>query len=201
MLREFAHFHPNVGRILEWVPRDSLPRLVRDTDARTQQSYKRHALAVVCTGSSSQVVSRKDHPYWRCCPSSRPYLYHQLKSLSVDRVHHAKRSQMLPFGGQGSNQAIEDAGALGYLFHHLDNPDQIPKRLELFETVRRKQASRVQILSKVRVGKEGDVKQELLKYADPPGSGESGLLWRGRTISRANVHHSSARIFCRAQRA
>lgn len=114
------------------------------------------------------------------------------------RVDYANMPQMLPFGGQGSNQAIEDAGALGYLFHDLESPDQIPKRLELFETVRRKRASRVQILSKVRVGKEGDVKQELLQYADPPGAGQSGLLLRRRTISKADVHDSSTRIFCRA---
>ncbi len=78
---------------------------------------------------------------------------------------------MLPFGGQGSNQAIEDAGALGYMLDGLENTNDIQKRLELFETVRRKRASRVQILSRVRVGKEKDVMQELLEYADPPGSG------------------------------
>ena len=79
---------------------------------------------------------------------------------------------MLLFGGQGSNQAIEDAGALGYLLKGMEHQDGIPKWLELFETVGRKRASRVQILSKVRVGKEQDVKQERLNYADPPGSGK-----------------------------
>ena len=77
---------------------------------------------------------------------------------------------MLPFGGQGSNQAIEDAGALGYMLDGLENTNDIQKRLEIFEIVRRKRASRVQILSRVRVGKEKDVMQELLEYADPPGS-------------------------------
>lgn len=82
---------------------------------------------------------------------------------------------MLPFGGQGSNQAIEDAGALGYLFNDIETEESVTKRMELFETVRRKRASRVQILSKVRVGKEMDVNEELLQYADPPGSGEPSL--------------------------
>ncbi len=77
---------------------------------------------------------------------------------------------MLPFGGQGSNQAIEDAGALGYLLNGIESANDIPKRVELFQIVRRKRASRVQILSKVRVNKELEVQQELLKYADPPGS-------------------------------
>ena len=90
--------------------------------------------------------------------------------------------QMLPFGGQGSNQAIEDAGALGYMLDGLENTNDIQKRLELFETVRRKRASRVQILSRVRVGKEKDVMQELLEYADPPGSGAFFLARFDSTI-------------------
>ena len=82
---------------------------------------------------------------------------------------------MLPFGGQGSNQAIEDAGALGYLLENIGTEESMTKRMDLFETVRRKRASRVQILSKVRVGKEMDVNEELLQYADPPGSGKPSL--------------------------
>ncbi|MCJ1403882.1 hypothetical protein MMC11_007105 [Xylographa trunciseda] len=78
---------------------------------------------------------------------------------------------MLPFGGQGSNQAMEDAGALGYLFQGVADPKDIPKRLSLFEQVRKNRASRVQVLSKVRVGREKEVEEELRLYADPPGSG------------------------------
>ena len=80
---------------------------------------------------------------------------------------------MLPFGGQGSNQAIEDAGALGCLFEGVDSADAIAERLQMFEQVRRKRAARVQILSKVRSGKEPDVREQLEQYADPPGSGLS----------------------------
>jgi salicylate hydroxylase len=78
---------------------------------------------------------------------------------------------MLPFGGQGSNQAIEDGGALGYILRGVDNHADISDRLALFEQVRRNRASRVQILSKARVGQEKSVQEELQKYADPPGSG------------------------------
>ena len=80
---------------------------------------------------------------------------------------------MLPFGGQGSNQALEDAGALGYLLNDVNEEREVGKRIQMFETVRRKRASRVQILSRVRVGKEQDVREELLPYADPSGSGKS----------------------------
>lgn len=84
---------------------------------------------------------------------------------------------MLPFGGQGSNQAIEDAGALGYLFNGLEAREAVIRSIDLFDIVRRKRASRVQILFKVRVGKEKDVREELSQYADPPGSGESFLAY------------------------
>ena len=73
---------------------------------------------------------------------------------------------MLPFGGQGSNQAIEDGGALGFLFGGVDNVVDIPSRLLLFDKVRRKRASRVQVLSKVRIGKEKEVQQESQLYAE-----------------------------------
>ena len=73
--------------------------------------------------------------------------------------------KMLPFGGQGSNQAIEDGGALGCLLKDVDDLSVIPQRLELFEKVRKDRASRIQILSKVRVGKEKDIEQELRQHA------------------------------------
>ena len=83
---------------------------------------------------------------------------------------------MLPFGGQGSNMAMEDAGALGYLFRSISDPTAVEKQLRLFELVRKDRASRVQILSKVRAGREKDVEKELQKYADPPGSGKSFVM-------------------------
>ena len=79
---------------------------------------------------------------------------------------------MLPFSGQGSNQAIEDAATLGYLFRNIgDRADKISKRLELFETARSKRVARVQTMSKVRVGREQEVGKELMAYSEPPGSG------------------------------
>ena len=82
---------------------------------------------------------------------------------------------MLPFGGQGSNQALEDGGALGYLLTGVESPAGIPARLALFDEVRRRRASRVQTLSKVRMGKEKEVEQELQKYADTADSGMSAM--------------------------
>ena len=79
---------------------------------------------------------------------------------------------MLPFGGQGSNQAIEDAGALGYLLKGVGTAEAIQQRLDVFVRVRQKRAARVQILSSVRAGKEASVQSKLEKFADPIGSGK-----------------------------
>lgn len=114
------------------------------------------------------MVSRQDTLDWRRCTSCKFTLQLLSKASNVE--------EMLPFGGQGSNQAIEDAGALGYLCNGLETGETVMRSLDMFDTVRRKRASRVQILSKVRVGKEKDVREELLQYADPPGSGESSLM-------------------------
>ena len=82
---------------------------------------------------------------------------------------------MLPFGGQGGNSAMEDGGALGYLFRGIQDPAAVEKQLHLYELVRKNRVSRVQILSTVRAHREKEVEQELKKYADPPGSGRSRI--------------------------
>ncbi|KIW08533.1 uncharacterized protein PV09_01422 [Verruconis gallopava] len=77
---------------------------------------------------------------------------------------------MLPFGGQGANMAIEDGGSLGYIFKNIFDTAAIPEGLRYFHNARHSRASRVQILSSVRAGKEKDVEEKLLQYSDPPGS-------------------------------
>ncbi|MCJ1371062.1 hypothetical protein MMC20_002277 [Loxospora ochrophaea] len=64
--------------------------------------------------------------------------------------------------------AIEDAGALGVLLKGVESHGQIEERLALFERVRKNRASRVQILSKARVGEEKDVEAEVRRYAESP---------------------------------
>lgn len=78
---------------------------------------------------------------------------------------------MLPFGGQGSNQAIEDGAALGCLLQNVNDAATTAERLKIFETVRKDRASRVQILSSVRVGKEIEVEEKLWRYAGDMTSG------------------------------
>ena len=64
---------------------------------------------------------------------------------------------MLPFNAQGAVSAMEDGGALGYLFQHVDDPGVIPERLEIFQRARADRVARVQILSNVKLGKEKEV--------------------------------------------
>lgn len=73
---------------------------------------------------------------------------------------------MLPFGAQGANQAIEDAGALGILLRGVQAGTEVRQRLELFEKIRHKRASVIQILSSVRIGQEKTVKEALQPYMD-----------------------------------
>jgi salicylate hydroxylase len=75
-------------------------------------------------------------------------------------------TQMLPFGSQGANQAIEDAGALGLLLATVKDPAEMQRRLELFEKLRLRRASRVQILSSVRVGRENFVEDKIKPYLE-----------------------------------
>lgn len=75
---------------------------------------------------------------------------------------------MLPFGGQGANQAIEDGAALGRLFQGFDSqkPIDVEARLDMFEKLRKNRASRVQILSSVRMGLEKQVEDQVGLYAE-----------------------------------
>ncbi|KEF62590.1 uncharacterized protein A1O9_00563 [Exophiala aquamarina CBS 119918] len=81
---------------------------------------------------------------------------------------------MLPFGGQGSNQAIEDAGALGVVLAGVETPAEVPARLKVFESVRIRRVSVIQLLSTTRAGTEKTVEEALKQYVSPgtrvPGS-------------------------------
>ncbi|KHN94382.1 Aromatic-ring hydroxylase-like protein [Metarhizium album ARSEF 1941] len=74
---------------------------------------------------------------------------------------------MLPFGGQGANQAIEDGGVLGSVLAGVEYAAELPKRLDLFNSLRVRRASRVQILSSVRANKEYLVQDQIRHYMEP----------------------------------
>nr|POF02612.1 hypothetical protein CFP56_58244 [Quercus suber] len=88
---------------------------------------------------------------------------------------------MLPFGGQGANQAIEDAGALGCILGSVQDCESMALRLQIFESVRIKRASTIQVLSKVRAGREKEVEKELVEFLEPGSHPPGSLMAR-------NVH-------------
>lgn len=73
---------------------------------------------------------------------------------------------MLPFGGQGAAQAMEDGAALGYLLKELRDDTKLDSLLPLFEAIRKNRTARVQILSSVRAGLESKVADKLEPYLD-----------------------------------
>lgn len=77
---------------------------------------------------------------------------------------------MLPFNSQGATSAMEDGGALGYLFENLSSPAQVPGRLAVFQQTRAARVARVQLLSSAKLGCEKSVEEQVRRWADPPGS-------------------------------
>lgn len=51
---------------------------------------------------------------------------------------------MVPYQGQGANQAFEDAEGLNVLFADVTERDQIPGRLRIWDSIRRPRASEIQ---------------------------------------------------------
>lgn len=72
---------------------------------------------------------------------------------------------MLPFGGQGANQAMEDGAAFGVLLKGKDEAG-LDAAVKKFEEIRKNRTARVQILSSVRVGREVEVVEKLAPYLD-----------------------------------
>ncbi|KAK8017981.1 Monooxygenase- FAD-binding protein [Apiospora marii] len=81
--------------------------------------------------------------------------------LIGDAVH-----PMLPFGGQGAAQAMEDGAALGFLLQGLRDPTELDGLLVSFQSIRQNRAARVQILSSVRAGLERKVADKMVPYLD-----------------------------------
>ncbi|CEJ91921.1 hypothetical protein VHEMI07604 [[Torrubiella] hemipterigena] len=74
---------------------------------------------------------------------------------------------MLPLGAQGANQGIEDGAVLGHVLANANSAADIPQRLQLFDQLRVKRASRVQILSSIRYSNESLVREKLEPYMEP----------------------------------
>ncbi|KID84046.1 Monooxygenase, FAD-binding protein [Metarhizium guizhouense ARSEF 977] len=93
---------------------------------------------------------------------------------------------MLPFGGQGSNQAIEDGGVLGRVLAGVQDATGLPQRLELFDKLRVRRASRIQILSSVRANNEHLVQDQIAQYMEP-GVPRMYSPWLSRAEADADI--------------
>ena len=72
----------------------------------------------------------------------------------------------MPHLGQGCAQAVEDAAVLALLFPLESSSDDVPRRLELFQKIRRDRVSGVQMLSRTRVF-SFETRPESLEKAQP----------------------------------
>jgi 2-polyprenyl-6-methoxyphenol hydroxylase-like FAD-dependent oxidoreductase len=77
--------------------------------------------------------------------------------------------------GQGGGQAIEDGGALGALLSHIKSLDEIPKRLRLFEEIRRNRASAMQMFSNAGQDEAAKIKEAARAYVKGPMPGNPSL--------------------------
>ncbi|KAM0472430.1 hypothetical protein ACHAP7_008583 [Fusarium lateritium] len=75
---------------------------------------------------------------------------------------------MLPHQGQGANQAIEDAGALGILLSNISDRKDIARRLELVQTLRRKRSSAMQVFSNAGQDQSHRIENEVRSFIDGP---------------------------------
>ena len=73
---------------------------------------------------------------------------------------------MLPFGGQGANQAIEDGAALGVFMRGVE-ATTLPKRLQAYVQFRSRRVARTQLLASVRPGGEGQVIERVKEFMEP----------------------------------
>ena len=162
MLRDFAHFHPSITRLIQYSPSCSAPFSIADDEVRKADKVTVWPFSVcdpLPTWSRGKTLLIGD--------AAHPVRFSSQLEFKVADIR-----EMPPFGGQGSNQAIEDTGALRCLFENVEPGESLTKSLDLFDRVRRRKVTRTQTMSKVRVGKEPEVRDELLQYADPPGSCE-----------------------------
>ncbi|KAJ5273175.1 salicylate hydroxylase [Penicillium angulare] len=174
--------HPVGRELLSWKVPGAL--LLGDPGSVTQEE-ERHLMWYSCRGLAEDV---KCWPLFETSPLSKwttgklvliGDAAHPVGIVASDVLHCVAETdqseQMLPFGGQGSNQAIEDGGALGLLLAGVDEPSEIPHRLELFERLRMRRATRVQILSSVRANREAMVKERVQEFMEEGVTCESNL--------------------------
>ncbi|KAJ9647095.1 hypothetical protein H2201_007562 [Coniosporium apollinis] len=75
---------------------------------------------------------------------------------------------MLPNQGQGGAQAIEDGAALGLLLSNLPDAREVPRRLKLFQEIRKTRAAAMQIFSNAGQDEAEKIQKEARAYVKGP---------------------------------
>ncbi|OAA78696.1 FAD binding domain-containing protein [Akanthomyces lecanii RCEF 1005] len=88
-----------------------------------------------------------------------PFWSKEKMTLVGDAAH-----PMLPHQGQAGAQGIEDGLALGLTLHSASTPCDVKKRLAIYDGIRRRRASVMQVLSNVGQDQSEILREELLKY-------------------------------------
>lgn len=70
--------------------------------------------------------------------------------------------------GQGEGQAIEDGTGIGALLSIITAPDDLPKRLQMFQDVRRSHASTMQIFSDAAQDEAAKIMKDSQPYVTGP---------------------------------
>jgi salicylate hydroxylase len=73
---------------------------------------------------------------------------------------------MLPFGGQGANQAIEDGASLGVFMRGVELAT-MPEKLQAYVQFRFRRVARTQLLGSVRPGHESQVIDRVKQFMEP----------------------------------
>ena len=96
---------------------------------------------------------------------SHPYLFSNANTglLEIDQ-------------GQGANQAIEDAGALGVFLSNVHHLTEVPRYLELFQNIRRERAAAMQIFSNAGQDQANLIEKEAQKYIKGPVPSKCDLI-------------------------
>lgn len=82
---------------------------------------------------------------------------------------------MLPNQGQGGAQAIEDGAALGLLLSNLPDAREVPRRLKLFQEIRKTRAAAMQIFSNAGQDEAEKIQKEARAYVKGPIPSKSQL--------------------------
>jgi salicylate hydroxylase len=70
--------------------------------------------------------------------------------------------------GQGANQGIEDAGALGVFLANIKSLKDVPRRLELVQNTRRNRAAAMQVFSNAGQDQAARIATEAQPYVNGP---------------------------------